>query len=295
MELPHIVGSASEKQRQMVHRVLASSRCRAILSLSDTARDLAKAKFDGLNLPEISRKIGTFRGGVIPSANEADAVRNDGGALRLIFVGANGFRKGLVPLLDAVEQLRTGGVDVELTVVSSIPEKSYAVPAARMTTLSASEIRSRMAASSWITHHSSLPYQEVRRRMSQHDLLVLPTLDETLGWVVIEAAMEGVASVASNAFALPELIDDGVTGRLLRLPLNEGLRWRGLFGEGRETAYDEAVAVLRNGLVEVLSEVAGDRSLAWRWGEAARSRMLGLYHPDVAAAELSGIYDGALG
>jgi glycosyltransferase involved in cell wall biosynthesis len=46
------------------------------------------------------------------------------------------------------------------------------------------------------------------------DLLVIPSLNEPFGRVVIEAMRAGVPCVAANSGGIPEIVTDGDTGRL---------------------------------------------------------------------------------
>lgn len=291
MELPYYLGRHRAWQHKIGHAILASDRCRGLLSFSDTAADLARAKFEALGRSDIASKISTFRGGVRASATPGPRTDLDGtGPLRLLFVGADAIRKSLLPLLEAVEDLRNAGAEVELTVVSSLVPRSYVAGDHEPPV---SDIRARLERP-WITYHPSLPYPEVRQAMRHHDLLMLPSLDETLGWVVIEAAMEGIGSVTTNAFALPELVEDGKTGRVLNLPLNAGKRWAGLFQPNRRVPFMDAMDQLHEDLRSVLEDVLNARHLVADWGQAAHDKLTPLYHPDVASKDLSDIYDRAL-
>ena len=297
-KVPFYLGPDRPWQNAIGRRILASPRCRGILALSETASTLVRNRFEAEGETEIAAKIHTFRGAVVPSRQSPaqmaarDDASRDSGPLRLIFVGADGLRKGIVPLLDAVEQLRQSGAEIELTVVSSMLERSYAVVSAAQ---DAPGVRRRLEETPWITYHRALPYEAVRAAMAEHDLLALPTLDETLGWVVIEAAMEGLGTVASNAFALPELVEDGVGGRVIDLPLNENLKWEGLFSEDRPAALAEAYDRLREGLVAALGEAVNNRARVREWGRNAHARLAALYDPRNAARELAGHYARALG
>lgn len=291
MEIPYYLGAPRDWQHRLAHRIMASDRCRGLLSFSETAATLARTKFTDLGLPGIAGKIEVFRGGVLPSETDAPPDYSGAGApLRLLFVGADGIRKGLIPLLDAVEALQGRGADIALTVVSSLVPKSYVGGDAEP---SVDAMRARLDRP-WVTHHPSLPYRAVRQLMGQHDLLMLPTMDETLGWVVIEAAMERIGSVTTNAFALPELVEDGNTGRIIEMPLGPGKRWAGFGMPDRREMFHDTVALLQRGVEAALQDVLDDRSLLARWGAAAHAKLSPLYHPQQAGEKLTTIYDRAL-
>ncbi|MBU2994068.1 glycosyltransferase family 4 protein [Octadecabacter sp. 1_MG-2023] len=290
--LPFYLGPHRDWQHKIGHAILGSDRCRKILAFSDTAAMLARRKFTALNRPDIVNKIITFRGAVLPSDTEQP--RSDpkpDAPLRLIFVGANGLRKGIIPLLDAIKQVRGEGADITLTVVSSLPQRDYINP---QDTTSADIVRQRLIDTDWVDYHASMPNPDVRAAMRDHDLLAFPTIDETLGWVTIEAAMEGIATLASNAFALPELVEDGVTGRIVPIPLNENCKWTGFDAPDRSAALMDTYVMLRNGLVDALRDAASDPAKVHRWGQAARTRLMAMYAPDAAALRLQQIYDEAL-
>ena len=291
-ELPFYLGPHREWQHRIGHRLLASDRCKALLSISEIAARNARAKFTDLGLPEVVDKMEVFRGAVrLSTETEERRYSEPNEPLRVLLVGLSGFHKGVVPLLDAVEQLRRDGAEIELTVIATLPPTAYVLDGVE---LPVEETARRLEDSPWITWHQAMPNAEVRAAMFRHDLLALPSLDESLGWVVVEAAMEGTAAISSNVFALPELVEDGVSGRLMRLPLREDGRWSGLGTRDRETAWAEARSIFQSGLVDAIGAAAADRDLPRRWGEAARARAMRTYHPDVAAAALGAIYDRAL-
>jgi glycosyltransferase involved in cell wall biosynthesis len=290
--LPFYLGPHRDWQHKIGHAILGSDRCRGILAFSDTAATLARRKFDRLDRPDIVAKITTFRGAVLPSNQDVprSAPKPDD-PLRLIFVGANGLRKGIIPLLDAIEQVRSEGANITLTVISSLPQRDYILP---QDTTSAEATRQRLIDTPWVDYHRSMPNPDVRCAMATHDLLAFPTIDETLGWVTIEAAMEGIGTLASNAFALPELVEDGVTGRIVPISLNENRKWTGFNAPDRRAALLDTYDQLRAGLVDALRDAASDPAKVRRWGQAAKNRMMNMYAPDMAALRLQGIYDTAL-
>jgi glycosyltransferase involved in cell wall biosynthesis len=56
---------------------------------------------------------------------------------------------------------------------------------------------------------------DVPRILSAIDVLVLPSLNEAVGRVILEAACFGVPAVASRTGGVPEIIQDGLTGILV--------------------------------------------------------------------------------
>jgi glycosyltransferase involved in cell wall biosynthesis len=56
--------------------------------------------------------------------------------------------------------------------------------------------------------------------MRQADVLVLPTYVESFGMVALEALAHGLALIATDVYALKELVEDGINGSLLAPPLS---------------------------------------------------------------------------
>lgn len=59
----------------------------------------------------------------------------------------------------------------------------------------------------------SVPTMRIAELLDSHDLLVLPSRFEAFGIAVAEALSRGVPCVVRNAFAMPEMVTDGVNGR----------------------------------------------------------------------------------
>jgi glycosyltransferase involved in cell wall biosynthesis len=293
MELPRYLGNAHSWQNRIGYRLLRSNACRAILGLSEIACRQSREKFVGLGLPNIADKIQLFRGTLRKASSVPFRDRNMNGPLKLLFVGRNALRKGLIPTLNAIEELRSGGVDVRLTVVSSIDSSDdYIYDDAKEL---CREVRQQIEKRSWVVHHESAPNETVRRMMREHDLLILPTFDESLGWVLVEAGIEGCPSISTNIFAIPELIDDGETGRLLSLPLSANNRWYGLgqTDDAKRDAIRDSQSLLRRQIIESIDAIASNRDCLNRWGEAALEKMDNMFNRDRSTQQLRTIYDNA--
>jgi glycosyltransferase involved in cell wall biosynthesis len=250
-------------------------------------------RLESQGLPEIAAKVRVFRGGVAATSGERSAPRRSADPIRLLFVGADGLRKGLVPVLDAVEALRQGGLDVRLTVVSSLLDRTYVFGELSPPLES---LRRRLEGSPWVTYRTSLPNPAVRRLMREHDLFVLPTFDDSLGWAIAEAQTEGLPVVSTRVFAIPELVHDGRTGRLIDLEVNEDGRWAGLFVEGakKASAIEQANDTIRRGVMDAVSALSTDPATLTAWSAEASVRGRRLYSPEEAGVQLRQIYDDAL-
>lgn len=62
-----------------------------------------------------------------------------------------------------------------------------------------------------------LPYPEVCKRMQEASLLLLPSVEEGLPNVIVEAMALGLPVISTNCGGVPELIDDGVEGWIVPL------------------------------------------------------------------------------
>ena len=87
--------------------------------------------------------------------------------------------------------------------------------------------------------------------------------------------------------------DEIRTGALVELELGAESRWQGIWetGERRRESIERTDGIIEEGITRVLEELVREPSLISQWGEAARRKMMELYHPTRAAGELERIYD----
>ena len=116
------------------------------------------------------------------------------GSLRVLFAGSLGQRKGLSYLLQAVESL---GSEAELTLLG------------RKTSPDCPPLEAALRKHRWIP---TLPHHEVLREMQSHDVLVLPSLFEGFGLVILEAMAQGLVVIATPHTCGPDVIENGING-----------------------------------------------------------------------------------
>jgi len=292
MELPRYLGVTKKWEQKIGLQILGSHRCRGIWPLSEAAFSYIARRFSRAGYERLSEKMVVFRGAVPPSVSckQREPVK-DRGPLKLLFVGGDGLRKGLGPTLEAARIMRTGGIDVQITVVGQPGAQTYVVPGAIFPTREISEC---LASSDWVSHFPTLPNVRVRNLMETHDIFVLPTLDESLGWVFAEAAMSGLPSVTTNIFAIPELVLDGLTGWTIKLALDEDRRWIHIGDRGGRDALVDTQRYICGELIRIIAGLFERRPAISEYGERASDHINALYNLEVARLGLEKLYGSAI-
>ena len=120
-----------------------------------------------------------------------------------------------------------------------------------------------------------LPRAEVVQLLSHAAVFVCPSIYEPLGIVNLEAMACAAPVVASAVGGIPEVVEDGVTGRLV--------------------AYDEKdPAAFERGLAEAIDSVIADPAAAARLGEAGRERAVREFGWDAIARRTLAVYEEIL-
>jgi glycosyltransferase involved in cell wall biosynthesis len=154
-----------------------------------------------------------------------------------LFVGALEAPKSVDVLIEAWREVRDRVPGARLTIVGSGSQEAALRRQAALASLDGC-----------VRFEGAVPRERVRGFLDASRLLVLPSRSEGLGRVVLEAFARGRPVVASDVGGIPELVDDGVTGRLV--PAED----------------PEALA-------KALGELLGDASLSSAMGTVARTRV----------------------
>jgi starch synthase len=133
------------------------------------------------------------------------AERPRNGPFRILFVGGVGQRKGVKYLLQAFEQMR--GPGVELTLAGPLP----------------ADMRPLAPYQGSVRFTGRLDQADIVREMQQAHVLVLPSVFEGFGLVIVEAMATGMPVIASSHSAGPDIIREEVDGYVLEPEDVDGL------------------------------------------------------------------------
>jgi glycosyltransferase involved in cell wall biosynthesis len=186
----------------------------------------------------------------------------DGEPPTVLFVGVICRRKGLFELARAARALRERGVrDWNLIVVGGqgpTPQTEY------------DEIVAEFATAGLAESLVGPEYgDQIKSRLAQADIFVLPSFLEGQPIAIIEAMASGLPVVGTSIGAVPDLIRDGVEGRIV------------------EPGDDAALA-------DALGEVIGDRATRRRMSRASRQRAELGHGLDRLSARLADLYRAVL-
>jgi glycosyltransferase involved in cell wall biosynthesis len=234
---------------------LLTAFVRSTLRLADAIVAMSKAEREAFHRFVGSTPVFAFPN-AIDCAPYARLPRNGsspGEPLRLLYMGRLASEKGLSELLEALTLARDRGVEALLVVAGAGPQKAA--------------LRKLAAALALAHIHFVGPVRGATKMslLERADVFVLPSYTEGLPYALLESMAAGVPAIATRVGAIPDLVDDGVSGVLI---------------EPRSVA----------ALADAICRLAGDRAALGRMGAAARSTITARYSIGRLAVELCGVY-----
>lgn len=228
---------------------VGTARADAVITL--TKRLAAMLAADGVN-PE---RIHVIPSGVVPSVplEPVEPFLRRDGRPRVLFVGRLAEQKGVAHLIEAAARLRTPGVDVLL--VGDGPQRRELEALAH-----------RLGVQERVRFAGFRPHDAIAGVLSTGDVLVLPSLYEELGSVLLEGMQAGLPIVASRTGGIADAVGDA----------------------GVLVAPGDADALARE-IDALLADASRRAALSNTARERARN-----YHWDTLADQVLDVYRGAL-
>ncbi|KQY25437.1 glycosyl transferase family 1 [Cellulomonas sp. Root485] len=193
----------------------------------------------------------------------------------VVFVGRITRQKGLPYFLRAVELLPP---DVQVVLCAGAPDTPQIM--AEVTGL-VEQLRAKRSGVVWI--EQMLPRDELIAVLMHGTVFACPSVYEPLGIVNLEAMAVGLPVVGTATGGIPEVIDDGVTGRLV--PIDQ-------LQDGTGTPVDPEAFV--HDLADALTDVVGNTARTAQWGLASRRRVEDHFTWEAIAERTIEVYRAAL-
>lgn len=190
----------------------------------------------------------------------------------VVFVGRITRQKGLPYLLRAVASLP---VSVQIILCAGAPDTPEIMDEVRGLVAGLRDQRDGVV---WI--EEMLPRYELSAILTSATTFVCPSIYEPLGIVNLEAMACGAAVVGTATGGIPEVVVDGVTGRLV--PIEQ-------VADGTGTPVDPEAYVAD--LARVLTEVLADEAQAAAYGVAGRKRATEAFSWEQIAAQTRALYE----
>jgi len=199
---------------------LVSDNCKRIIPISLAAKRLfyLLAEENGFRKELFDHKVEVIYPAVDVSSFNKKKHPRKGGPIRFLFVGNLFFTKGGRPLLKAFIEL-SKHYDIEMTVISTVTLPDFFFQCDESDRLNAIK---QMTTHNKITWRQNVPNVELSNYYySNSDIFLLPTLQDTFGFVNIEAMASGLPVISTSQFAVPEQVIHNETGYLINIPLDE--------------------------------------------------------------------------
>ncbi len=235
---------------------LAYENAAAVVAVSDGMRqDILRSypQVDPQRVRVIHNGIDVERWRPVENPGFLASIGMDPSRPSVVFVGRITRQKGLPYLLRAAQLLPK---DVQLVLCAGAPDTPEIMAEVQEGVRQLQQTREGVI---WIER--MLPRDELSAILAAATTFVCPSVYEPLGIVNLEAMACGAAVVGTATGGIPEVVDDGVTGRLV--PIEQ-------LQDGTGTPVDPERYV--SDLAAALTEVTSDPARARQYGEAGRER-----------------------
>lgn len=131
-----------------------------------------------------------------------DRCKNNDIKLLYIAQGIRFLSKGALEVLEAFRNMKSNGLNVSLTMVTSFKDVDQ-------TALHAARNEDGVK-----VHDFEFTYDEMQKLYASHNILLIPTSDDSFNLTVLEAMKAGLPVIGSSLYAIPEMVHDNENGFL---------------------------------------------------------------------------------
>ena len=262
---------------RLIKKFLEKNSCKKILPISEASRKSIENTFPGERFLEKTEVV-------YPHVKYAEKRKKKDDKIRILFVSSHFYLKGGREVLDAFEVLKSQYKNIELSMVSMVPD----------------DVAGKHDGVSFV--YPTLSKEDLYERFYlDSDIFVLPSYQDSFGMVYLEALSCGLPVVATDMFAVPEMVEDGVNGFLVESPIkyfnddytpNDKYFSKNLEGVCASKTFPEVTEKL----VEHLSVLIEDEALRVKMGERSHALVRdGKFSKKARKEKLGGVYAEAVG
>ena len=297
--LPRYGGMPRDRLYNIAIDRIHRRNCKGLLALSDYARHFFVLENQDLIDDSVLRKLHVFSGileidDALVESHRA-FIERDTDDFVLCMVGHLFFQKGGIAVLDAFRRLKASIPRIKLVVISRLLTDTWVT---NTSTAAVDQVKEELRSDDMIEWYEQCPHERVVEFLASSDVALLPSLDDTLGWSVLEAMSLGLPVITTNVCALPEMVHHKKTGWSIELPLQANRRWIGLSRHidspertaSLEAAYEAIAAGIREAVVTIYSNGELAREMRTNAIEHVRRH----HDPNLQATILGRHYDSCL-
>ena len=265
--------------KKIIMRALLSKNCKKILPQSKAAKKSFVKALGEKDFEKIKDKVEVLYLALRPCKKKG--VNRKDGKVVLSFVGRSFYGKGGPHLLKAYEILTKKYKNLQLKYKGDIPERWM-------------EFAKKLQGFELIEGYFSR--DELFEKMYlTSDIYVMPTNKDNYGVVFLEAMSAGLPIISTTSFTIPEIVEEGKNGFLVKTDLTH----ENYYERGRDYIRDtrKVNKSIVNQLVEKLSILIENKKLREKMGKAGRKMIEdknGKFSIERRNKQLRKVYEGAL-
>ncbi len=192
--------SAMPLYRSILKHILLAKRCREIRCMSKACRHSLKELFG----EKVYQKAKVHYPCQPPAVSKQEITLQE--ECRFLFVATQFEIKGGEALLQSFTRLYKKQPKCRLDIITHLPSEFSALAS---------------TCKGIVIHEANFSRDEIHRQfMRNADVLVLPTYVDSFGMVALEALAHGLALIATDVYALGEMVIENVNGNLIKPPVS---------------------------------------------------------------------------
>ena len=270
------------KRKKLITRFLSSRYCKKIICISEAAKKSMAVYFPKSVVDKCQVVYPYVKINPVKKTENLDK-------LVLLCVNTKFYMKATGAVLEAFEVLNKNHQNLELWVVSNTPDEY---------------IQKYQSVNNIKFFPAKFNKQELYEKFySQCDIFIQPSLQDSFGLVYLEVAASGKPIVTTDLYAIPEIVQDGKNGFLIKSPLymynsDYSLKPEYFPIRSKDTEKDfyknvNTTAMVPE-LVEKLGRLISDQSLRQRMGQASLDIIQNNFSEKQRQEQLLAIYQAAL-